>query len=148
MYDDILLPTDGSAGMERVIDEATGLASTHDATLHALYVINTASLSNLPMEASRDAVGESLRDEGETALRAVERRAPDQVRLRTAVLEGAPAREIVDHAVQTGADLLVMGTHGRSGVDRLLLGSVAERVVRTSPIPVLTIRVAAGAGDG
>jgi nucleotide-binding universal stress UspA family protein len=141
MYDDIVLPTDGSAGMERVIDEATGLATTHDATLHALYVVNTASLSNLPMEASMDAVGESLRDEGETALRAVERRAPDDIGLRTATVEGSPAREIVDHAVQTGADLLVMGTHGRSGVDRLLLGSVAERVVRTSPIPVLTVRV-------
>ena len=144
MYDDILLPTDGSAGMERVIDEATGLASTHEATLHALYVVNTASLSNLPMEASMEAVGESLRDEGETALRAVEQRAPDEIRLRTATVEGAPAREIVDYAVQTGADLLVMGTHGRSGVDRLLLGSVAERVVRTSPVPVLTIRVTPG----
>ncbi len=143
MYDDIVLPTDGSAGMERVIDEATGLASEHDATLHALNVVNTASLSNLPMEASLDAVNESLREEGETALRAVERRAPDDIRLRTAILDGSPAREIVDHAVETGADLLVMGTHGRSGVDRLLLGSVAERVVRTSPVPVLTVRVSA-----
>ena len=141
MYDDVLLPTDGSAGMDRVIEEAVGLAERHDATLHALYVVNTASLSNLPLEASMDAVSDSLREEGRTALAEVERLVDDRVPLESATVEGSPAREIVDDATETGVDLIVMGTHGRSGVDRLLLGSVAERVVRRSPVPVLTVRV-------
>jgi nucleotide-binding universal stress UspA family protein len=141
MYGDVLLPTDGSAGMDRVIEEAVGLAERHDATLHALYVVNTASLSNLPLEASMDAVSDSLREEGRTALAEVERLVDDRVPLESATVEGSPAREIVGYATETGVDLIVMGTHGRSGVDRLLLGSVAERVVRRSPVPVLTVRV-------
>jgi nucleotide-binding universal stress UspA family protein len=141
MYGDVLLPTDGSAGMDRVIEEAVGLAERHDATLHALYVVNTASLSNLPLEASMDAVSDSLREEGRTALAEVERLVDDRVPLESATVEGSPAREIVDDATETGVDLIVMGTHGRSGVDRILLGSVAERVVRRSPVPVLTVRV-------
>jgi len=145
MYGDVLLPTDGSAGMDRVIEEAVGLAERHDATLHALYVVNTASLSNLPLEASMDAVSDSLREEGRTALAEVERLVDDRVPLESATVEGSPAREIVGYATETGVDLIVMGTHGRSGVDRLLLGSVAERVVRRSPVPVLTVRVSEAA---
>lgn len=144
MYDDILLPTDGSAGMDRVIREAAELAELHGATLHALYVVNTASLSNLPLEGSMDTVSRSLRDEGEAALDEVERLVPDDIPLETTTVEGSPAREIVSYAADSGCDLVVMGTHGRSGVDRLLLGSVAERAVRRSPVPVLTVRVEAG----
>ena len=59
----------------------------------------------------------------------------------TAVLEGAPSEAITDHAEDIGADVVAIGTHGRSGLDRLLLGSITERTVRTSPAPVLTIPV-------
>ena len=57
------------------------------------------------------------------------------------MIEGTPSREIVNYAVDEDCDLIVMGTHGRGGLDRLLLGSVAERVVRSSAIPVLTLRM-------
>lgn len=147
MYDEILLPTDGSAGMADVIDHATGLARIHDATIHAVYVVNTASLSDLPMETSWEAVSDGLRDEGTVALDEAARLLPDDVDLERITLEGSPAREIVDYAAGTGTDLIVMGTHGRSGVDRLLLGSVAERVVRRSPVPVLTVREGAGVSE-
>lgn len=140
MYDKILLPTDGSAGMEPIIDHAVDLAETHGGTLHALYVVNTASLSDLPMESSWDGLSQALEEEGRTALRTVEERA-DTVSIETTLLEGSPASEIVEYAEGEPCDIIVMGTHGRSGVDRLLLGSVAERVVRTSSVPVLTIRV-------
>jgi nucleotide-binding universal stress UspA family protein len=140
MYDDILVPTDGSPGMETVVDHAVSLAEMHDATIHAIYVVDTASLSDIPLEASMEGVSQSLREEGETALVNLERRTGD-VPVRTTILEGSPAREIVDFATESGCDLILMGTHGRSGVDRLLLGSVAERVVRSSPVPVTTIRV-------
>jgi len=58
----------------------------------------------------------------------------------TAVRTGAPYERILDYADQEGADMVVMGTHGRTGVDRYLLGSVTEKVVRTADIPVLTVR--------
>ena len=141
MYDDILLPTDGSAGMETVIDHAADLAGAHDATLHALYVADTASLTEVPIEASMEGVSQALQQEGETALEQVERRVADDVSVATDLIEGSPAREITTYAAENPADIVVMGTHGRSGMDRLLLGSVAERVVRSSPVPVLTVRV-------
>ncbi len=140
MYDDILLPTDGSAGMKAVIDHAVELAQEHEATLHALYVANTASLSDLPMESSWEGVSSALKQQGEQAINDVETRAED-VPFHSTIVDGSPSREIVDYATENGIDVIVMGTHGRSGVDRLLLGSVAERVVRSSPAPVLTIRV-------
>lgn len=140
MYDRILVPTDGSAGMETVIEHASSLAGEHDATLVGIYVLDTASITGLPMEGSFDGIRGGLEDEGESALAELERLAGD-LNVETATVEGSPAREIVSFATDQGCDLIVMGTHGRSGVDRLLLGSVAERVVRTSNVPVLTVRV-------
>ncbi|QLD91292.1 universal stress protein [Natronomonas salina] len=142
MYNCILVPTDGSAGMSRVIDHASDLADAHDAAVHFLYVVNTASFANLPMETSWESVTTMLRDEGEDALRAAEERSRAD-RVVTAMREGPPSREIVDYATEEGCDLIVMGTHGRGGLNRLLLGSVAERVVRSSEVPVLTVRVGA-----
>jgi nucleotide-binding universal stress UspA family protein len=144
MYDAILVPTDGSEGSERVVEHAAGLADTHDATLHLLYVVNTTSFASLPMESSFEGIAATLEQEGETVLadaaRAVERGVPD-LETEQHTREGAPGSEIVDYATSAGCDLIAMGTHGRGGINRLLLGSVAERVVRNSPIPVLTVRV-------
>lgn len=139
MYDDILVPTDGSAGMDDVVDHAISLADRHDATLHGLYVVETAPLADLPVESSWDSLRASLRREGETALESLESR-DETVPVETEIREGSPASEIVDYA-QDNCDVVVMGTHGRSGVDRLLLGSVAERVVRSADVPVTTISV-------
>jgi len=140
MYDNILLPTDGSESMESVVDHAIELARAHDATLHALYVANTASLSDLPMESSWENVSAALHRQGEVAIEDIEEKAGD-VAVETTILEGSPSKEIVDYAEENDIDVVVMGTHGRSGVDRLLLGSVAERVLRSSPAPVLAIRI-------
>ncbi len=140
MYDKILLPTDGSEGMDDVIEHAVSLAEQHDATLHALYVVNTASLSDLPIDSSWEGINDALTREGKHAMEQVEEIAGG-VELETAMVDGSPAKEIVNYATEESVDVIVMGTSGRSGVDRLLLGSVAERVVRSSPIPVLTIRV-------
>jgi len=141
LYEHILLPTDGSAGMDRVIEHAGDLAAVHDATVHALYVIDAASFSDLPMETSWEGVRDVLEQEGETALEAVERLLDDDVPLETVAVEGSPAREIISYASNGDIDLILMGTHGRGGLDRLLLGSVAERVVRRASVPVTTVRV-------
>ena len=142
MYDRILVPTDGSDAMGTVIDHAVELAAVHDAAVHALYVANTASLGDLSADAGWENVTEALRREGEQAIAVVRDRAHERdVSAERAIREGSPAAEITGYADKNGCDIVVMGTHGRSGVSRLLLGSVAERVVRSAETPVLTIRV-------
>jgi len=138
MYDNILLPTDGSESMAPVIDHAIELATVHGASVHALYVANTASLSDLPMESSWENVSDALRKQGKAAVEAVEQRA-GEVPVESAVLDGSPSGEIIEYSEENDIDVIVMGTHGRSGVDRLLLGSVAERVLRSASVPVLTV---------
>jgi nucleotide-binding universal stress UspA family protein len=142
LYDRVLLPTDGSVGVERAITHAVDLAVAHDAEIHAVYVVNTAGLVGLPMEASMEGIDEMLRSDADTALQQVQAVADEAgVEVTTHVVEGSPSTEIVQFAEREGCDLIVMGTHGRGGIDRLLLGSVAEKVVRASNVPVLTLRV-------
>jgi nucleotide-binding universal stress UspA family protein len=142
MYDHILVPTDGSAGVERAVNHAVDLAVAHGATLHALYVVNTASYSSMPMETSWEHVRDMLGEEGEAAIERVRELAGrEDVPVEAVVVDGSPSKEIVQYAEREDCDLVVMGTHGRGGIDRLLLGSVAERVVRSSRIPVLTVQV-------
>ena len=143
VYDDILVPTDGSTATTRAVDHAVELAEFHDATLHSLYVVNTATFASLPMESSFEGVASMLDREGEAALDSVDAAAEARgVPTERNLVDGSPAREIVRYAEDAGCDLVVMGTHGRGGIDRLLLGSVTERVVRASNVPVLTIRAA------
>jgi nucleotide-binding universal stress UspA family protein len=146
MYDSILLPTDGSEGMARVIEHAAGLARHHGATIHAVHIVDTATMSRMPMETSWEAVSGMLREEGERALDQVQDSTGD-VAVEGSMTEGVPSKEIVDYAESHDVDLIVMGTHGRGGLDRLLLGSVAERVIRTAPVPVMTIQVGESPND-
>ena len=141
MYDCILVPTDGSPEVEHALEYAFDLARSHDATVRAIYVVDVAGYGGLPMEAALEGVGSALREDGERAVDRVEELAPDDVDVETKVLEGSPSRVIVDQAQPGECDLVVMGTHGRAGIDRLLLGSVTERVVRRAPVPVLAIHV-------
>lgn len=142
MYERILVPTDGSAGVERAIEQAVALADVHGASIHTVFVVNTASFASLPMETSWEGVSDMLREDGKEALERVREIAQrHDVPVETALIEGTPSKEVVRYATEEGCDLIVMGTHGRGGIDRLLLGSVAERVVRGSPVPVLTVRV-------
>ena len=141
-YGRILVPTDGSTEAETVLAHAIDLANVHGASLSAIYVMNTASFTGLPMETTWEGIDDVLRQEGSNALETVQETAEDEgIEIDCQVLEGSPAREIVRYAGEHDCDLVVMGTHGRGGINRLLLGSVAEQVVRTSPVPVLTVRV-------
>jgi len=140
MYDRILVQTDGSPGADRVVDHAAELAAIHDTELHAIYVINTAGYAGLPADTAMEGLGSMLSEQGEAALDRAAGRV-ENVPIERVLVEGAPSTEIVEYAADEGCDLIVMGTHGRGGINRLLLGSVAERVVRTSSIPVLTVRV-------
>lgn len=142
VYDRLLVPTDGSAGTDRAVAHAVNLANAHHAAIHAVYVVDATSYAGLSMDTSWEGVGEVIEAEGERALETVRETAEDDgVDVETRLLRGSPATEIVDEAERADCDLIVMGTHGRGGIDRLLLGSVAERVVRTATVPVLTVRV-------
>ena len=154
LYDRILVPTDGSEEGARAVVHALELATVHDASVHTLYVINTASYAGMPMETSWEGIDDLLRADADAAVNEVGALADGyDVDVTTAVIEGSPSREIIRYAESEGCDLIVMGTHGRGGIDRLLLGSVTEKVVRGSEVPVLTVRVggekadAAGSSD-
>ncbi|WP_336330074.1 universal stress protein [Haloarcula sp. CGMCC 1.2071] len=144
-FDDILLPTDGSSGAEAAIEPTGTLASATDTTVHLVSVVDTRSLgidvgSSVIIDelesVATDAVGDASDRLSGMGVETVE----------TAITHGVPYRAILDAIEEAGADLVVIGTHGRTGIDRYLLGSVAEKLVRTSPVPVMTVR-APDAGD-
>jgi nucleotide-binding universal stress UspA family protein len=142
MYDDILVPTDGSKGVDRAVEHALSLAEKYDATAHVLYVVNTSAYSTLPADSNWETITAALEDEGEKATGEIAARLRDSdVDTETVVEEGVPHKTILGYADENGIDLIVMGTHGKTGLDRLLLGSVTEKVVRASETPVLTVRM-------
>ena len=139
MYDDILVPTDGSPASDAAIDHAIDLADRYGARLHALYVVDGSAYSTL--EAGSEVVIDALESEGEQATdRVADAAAAAGVETTTTVTSGTAYRAIREYADEQAIDMIVMGTHGRKGLDRYLLGSVTERVVRTADVPVLTVR--------
>lgn len=145
MYDRILLPTDGSRGNDRAVKQAIGLAAQSDAQLHVLFVVEDIPYAPEMMDGQVEA---RLREIGEEAISDIRQRADDAgVAVETALEDGTPHQSILDYAKEAEMDLIVMGTHGRSGLDRYLLGSVTERVVRGADTPVLTVRVDGGDED-
>ncbi|WP_135822134.1 universal stress protein [Halostella litorea] len=139
MYDRILLPTDGSDGSHRAIEHAVAVADEVGATIHALFVVDTAEYQ--AVEGTATAV-EAVETSGNRALDSV-REVADRadVDVETELRYGTPNDEILAAAVEADADAIVMGTHGRTGIDRILLGSVTERVVREATVPVITVRM-------
>jgi len=142
MYDDILLPTDGSDGIAQAATHAQALAERFDATVHVLSVVDTRNrfespTSGLSTEAWKEAEAERAEHAIETTVAAL----PSDLAVETAVVDGVPKTAILDYVDDEGMDMVVMGTHGRTGLDHYLIGSVAEKVVRRSPVPVVTVRL-------
>ena len=147
MYDTILVPTDGSAGAEAAARHALDLASAFESTVVVLSVVDDGAVSS--GIADVDPQIAALERAAREAIETVERLAEGSDRpIETAIERGRPHEAIRAFAEREGVDLISMGTHGRTGLDRLLLGSVAERVVRTSPAPVLTARDGSAERDG
>ena len=138
MYERILVPTDGSVGSAHVALQAIDIAETYDATIHVLHVVDEsvrAFVAGFGDESELD-------DRGKEAVERVAAMArAHDVDVVTAIEDGDPARHIVEYADDIDADLIVAGTHGRSGVERRLIGSVAERLVRRARCPVMTVRL-------
>lgn len=142
MYRNVLVPTDGSGGTDRLLDHAIEIARDHDATVHGLYVVNKQVYLASDKD-EQDEVLADLRETGERALAEVDDRAAEVgLDAVTELRDGVPHRAILDYVDDHGIDLVVMGTHGRTGRERVLnLGSVAEQVVGTATVPVLTLRI-------
>ncbi|WP_115862473.1 universal stress protein [Halorussus litoreus] len=137
MIDNVVIATDGSESVTRAVRVALDLARRFDASVHALYVVDRGEIESSPEEL-RDELQNALESQGEDALAAVREHADRGV--TTAVREGRPAAEITEYAREQDADAVATGTRGRHGENRFLIGSVAERVVRSCPVPVLTVR--------
>lgn len=137
MFDTVVIATDGSESVRRSVEVALDLADRFDAEVHALSVIEESDISSAPETVSSQ-LREALEEHGREAVEAVE--AATDRPVETAVRTGRPSAEISAYAREVDADLVATGTRGRHGENRLLLGNVAERVVRTCPVPVLTVR--------
>jgi nucleotide-binding universal stress UspA family protein len=136
MYSRILLPTDGSDGAAKAANVGLRLAERFDAEVHALSVIDTRFVPG-----DNDLAVEEAEREAERALDAVgELGAEYGLSVEKHLRRGVAYDEILDAISAYDADLVVMGTHGRTGIDRLIhLGSVTERVVRAAPVCVTTV---------
>lgn len=141
MYERILVPTDGSDVAEAAAAHAVALAAAVGARLDVLYVVDSDAIGLVrPAQLDADEVRTSLEKEGERAAEIVAAAAEEAgVDVVTAIRVGAPDEEIRDYAEEAEVDLVVMGTHGRSGIGRFLLGSVTERVIRGSGVPVVAV---------
>lgn len=140
MYERILFPTDGSDGSTAALDHAVDLAEKYDATLHGLYVVDQRTYAGLANDTDRESIRKSREAAGEEALRGVEESATG-VAVETTLTFGVPDEEIVDAVSDHDIDLVVMGSHGRTGVRRAILGSTTENVLRRSSVPVHVVPV-------
>ena len=140
-YERVLLPTDGSAATDAAIEESGRVAALSEATVHVLSVADSRNRFESPTAGlAPEAWERAEHDRAETAVTEAVEALPEGVTTESAVREGTPATAILDYADDADIDVIVMGTHGRTGLDHYLVGSVTERVVRKSPVPVLTVR--------
>ena len=140
MFKKILVATDGSEHGFKAAGIALELGKISGGAVTAIYVADTNRTAHLPDDMLLLSIRELLIKEGKEAIAQVEVMAEEMgVPYEGAVVEGNPSSEIMRFAEEKGMDIIVMGTVGRTGLDKFLLGSVAEKVVRGSRIPVLTI---------
>jgi nucleotide-binding universal stress UspA family protein len=140
MFEKILIATDGSQHSEKAAKIGVELARLSGGRIIAVYVADTTRMSHLPDDMLLFSIRDILIREGKEAASTVEKLAKEAgVAFESQVKEGNPGEEILDYARSAGVDIIVMGSVGRTGLDKFLLGSVAEKVVRNSKIPVLTV---------
>ena len=147
----ILVPTDFSTTSDLAVGYGIDLARRYGATVHLLHVVEDTYLAHAFPDgyyAQIPGIHAKLLADAEERLNEPSTRCAEaSVTATRQVADGRPARAIVETAKAMGTDLIVMGTHGRSGVAHFVMGSVAEHVVRTAPCPVFTVRDTARVAD-
>jgi nucleotide-binding universal stress UspA family protein len=147
LYKKILLPTDGSEYANKAAENAIWIARASGAEIIALNVIETSTLVGLPAEDLIVRIKEMLKEEGRIALEHIFEMATKNnieegdIKVTLEIKEGSPADIILKTIDEEGIDLVVIGTSGKYGLDRFLLGSVTEKVVRSAKCPVLAVHI-------
>jgi nucleotide-binding universal stress UspA family protein len=139
LFSKILIATDGSKYSQGATVKSLEIARFHKAKVYALYVIDLRALTTVNGMPAPNNIYLILEEEGKHAVGQVKEMAGD-LPVETFVLAGHPADTIVQFAKDNGIDLIVTGTLGKSGIEELLLGSVAEKVIRHAPCPVLVVK--------
>ena len=138
MYGTILVPTDGSEAAMEAAKHAYSLAERYDATVHVLSVLERTESASIVGQGERKL--DALRERGtDSTRRIVEEAQSRDVDAVGAIEVGNPDRAILEYADECDADVVVMSTHGRSGVGRFLRGSVTEAVIRDGDVPVIVV---------
>lgn len=140
----ILFPTDFSEPARHALDQAVAFARSFGARLVLLHVIPHSAypMRNLATVAGFPNLRDELKKAADRDLAELRSQLPKELGIEGAVREGIPHMQILECAQELGADLIVMATQGNTGLKHVLLGSTAERVVRMSQTPVLTVRCA------
>ncbi len=142
LYKRILLPTDGSKYSDKSEKHALALAAANNAEIIALSVVENSFSLNLPDSDTISEVNQLLKSETEKNLNKVERLRDEEgldVKITKKVAEGSPARVILETIEEENIDLVVIGSSGKTGFDKFLMGSVAEKVVKSAKCSVLVI---------
>lgn len=145
-YNRVLIPTDGSEDATNAVHKGLSLAKLIKAKeVITLYVKDLAFLYNSPEDDTILMINTGLQNEGENILaQVVEEGKKLGVKVEALITEGHPADEILRVAHERNIDIIVIGTVGRSGITRLLMGSVAEKITRHAPCPVFVVRYKSG----
>src|SRR5208283_1949935 len=139
IFEKILITTDGSVKNQPVVKKGLELARELGSTTYVVYVIDETPFTSSQIEVLTDEVYLKLKDEGEKAIEQMKKSA-DGVKLETFILSGRPANLITEFAVKNKVDLIVVGSQGKSGLERLILGSVAESIIRMANCMVLVVK--------
>ncbi len=131
MFKTIIVPTDGSKFAERAEDVAISIAKNFNGKLVVLHIIDEKLI--YPYEV--------LEEEGKIILKKASKKAEEQdITVETVLIVGDPTHDMSKIVEKTGADLVVLGTHGKAGLEKFLMGSVAENVIKTVKVPVLLVK--------
>lgn len=146
MFEEILIPIDGSEPAKKAARKGVELAAEHDASVHVMYVVEPIPLGGFsagpePASAGHSEILEEQKSEAQDAIDTIVELCENEgLDVVEAIEYGDPDEAIIEYVETQGVDGIAMGTHGRSGAERVVIGSVAEKVVRKSPVPVVTIR--------
>ncbi|MDD1666407.1 MAG: universal stress protein [Methanomicrobiales archaeon] len=141
MFQSILAAIDGSKKSEAALDIAIGEAKLHGAALHVVYVIETGLFSSIPMDNTWEVIYGLLENQGKEAHLAAAKKAEAQgIGITSHLKEGHAGTEILKLARDQGVDLIVLGSHGKSNLDRILMGSVSSFVVSHSSVSTMVVR--------
>ncbi len=142
----ILIPTDGSEFTKNAIEKGIEIAKMCDGSIMAVYVLDQSVYANMPMDSTVVDLYDTLETEGNSAVEYVENRCEEEgIKVETEIVEGIPAKAIV--TMSEKYDLVVMGTLGKKGMTKILLGSVAEKVIEKAKCPVMVISASVRSSD-